>query len=100
MPESASSPAAEPAGATAPVDAAAGSPGDIDDQPTHVANEFADVTVRKVQTRNGVRLEIAAPRRGYVIQLCALELEALASQPKRALSDLLARPIPPDGDLG
>jgi hypothetical protein len=43
-----------------------------------IANEFAAVYVRKVHTRNGERLEIEAYRRGQLIRLDPLELEALA----------------------
>ncbi len=45
-----------------------------------IANEFASVHVRKVHTRNGERLEIESPRRGKLIRLDPLELEALACQ--------------------
>ena len=43
-----------------------------------IANEFASVHVRKVHTRNGERLEIESRRRGKLIRLDPLELEALA----------------------
>ena len=43
-----------------------------------IANEFAYVHVRKVNTRNGERLEIESPRRGSLIRLDPLELEAIA----------------------
>jgi hypothetical protein len=45
-----------------------------------LANEFAAVTLTKVRTRNGVRLEIHSPRAGALIRLDPLELEALALQ--------------------
>jgi len=43
-----------------------------------IANEFALVKVCKVHTPNGERLEIESPRRGRLIRLDPLELEAIA----------------------
>ncbi len=43
-----------------------------------IANEFALVKVSKVHTPNGERLEIESPRRGRLIRLDPLELEAIA----------------------
>jgi hypothetical protein len=62
---------------------------------TTVANEFAMVTVAKVQTRNGERLEIASPRLGFRIQLDAMELESLSWQPKEVFSQFLHTPYGP-----
>lgn len=76
--------------------AAEGSP--VTDQPgeeTTIANEFATVTVSKVYTRNGERLEIASPRLGYRIQLDPMELESLSWQPKETFSRLLYHPYGP-----
>jgi len=50
------------------------------EEPIEVANEFALVNVRKVHTRNGERLEIESPRRGRLIRLDPLELEAIACE--------------------
>lgn len=50
-----------------------------------IANEFAFVHVRKVHTRNGERLEIESPRRGSLIRLDPLELEAIACQDDESL---------------
>jgi hypothetical protein len=63
--------------------------------PVVVANEFAEVVVRRVSTRNGVRLEIFAPRLGRRIFLDALELEALTWQPPALFSELLEEPFGP-----
>jgi hypothetical protein len=63
-----------------------------------LANEFAVVTVRKVQTRNGVRLEIAAPRLGRSIQLCPVELESLTWQTSDTFSKFLETPFGPEGE--
>lgn len=62
----------------------------------HLANEFAEVRVRKVQTHNGVRLEIVAPKLDCAIRLCPLELEALSWQSPETLSELLKTPLGPE----
>jgi hypothetical protein len=64
-------------------------------EPIIIANEFAEVEVRKVHTRNGVRLEIRSPRAGYVVRLDALELEALSWQSPETFSRLLENPWGP-----
>lgn len=69
------------------------------DQPTiTIANEFAEVHIRKVFTRNGERLEIDAFRRNSRIQLDAVELESLSWQSHDAISKLLAASIGPEGE--
>ena len=55
-------------------------------EPITVANEFAEVEVRRVDTRNGTRLLISAPKTGRSISLDALELEALTWQNARTLT--------------
>jgi hypothetical protein len=67
-----------------------------DEHPLGLANEFAEVVVRKVRTRNGVRLEIAAPRLERRVLLCPLELEALTWQTSETFSRLLATPFGPE----
>jgi len=57
-----------------------------------IANEFAEVIVRKVLTRNGVRLEIRSLKGGHCVRLDALELEALSWQPTETFSKLLESP--------
>ncbi|GAA2621103.1 hypothetical protein SMC26_17210 [Actinomadura fulvescens] len=59
-------------------------------EPLVIANEFAEVLIEKVQTRNGVRLRIRAPHAGREILLCPLELEALTRQDHDLFSRLLA----------
>lgn len=54
-----------------------------------IANEFADVVVRRVATRNGMRLEIFSPRRGTRVRLDAVELDCLSYQPAETFSALL-----------
>jgi hypothetical protein len=58
-----------------------------------IANEFADVRVRKVTTGNGERLEISAPKRGYTIQLDAVQLESLTWQSPDTFSSFLRASI-------
>jgi hypothetical protein len=67
-----------------------------DDRWVELANEFAEVRVRRVHTRNGVRLEIAAPKLGRGILLCPLELEALTWQSSEVFSRMLATPFGPE----
>lgn len=68
--------------------------------PMTVANEFAEVTIRRVNTHNGVRLEVSSPRLGRAVRLDALQLEALTWQTPDAFSSLLADPFGPSPDLG
>jgi hypothetical protein len=56
-----------------------------------VGNEFADVVVRRVRTRNGTRLEIRSPRRGTVVRLDAVELDCLSYQDPEFFSAMLGR---------
>lgn len=66
-------------------------------EPIEIANEFATVLVRKVMTRNGVRLEIRSPKLGTAIRLDPLELESLTWQTHDTFARLLTHPYgPPD----
>jgi hypothetical protein len=65
-------------------------------EPLELANEFAEVRVRKVATRNGVRLEIIAPKLGRGIRLCPLELETLTWQSPETFSGFLSTPFGPE----
>jgi hypothetical protein len=67
-------------------------------EPLTVANEFAEVQVRRVDTRNGSRLLIIAPRSGRWISLDALEVEALTRQNTRTLTAMVGNdgPLLPD----
>jgi hypothetical protein len=68
-------------------------------EPLTVANEFAEVLVRRVDTRNGSRLLITAPRTGQWISLDALEVEALTRQNTRTLTAMVGNsygPLLPD----
>ena len=61
------------------------------DGPIVIANEFADVVVRRVPTRNGMRLDIWSPRRGTRILLDAVALDCLSYQEPELITELLAR---------
>jgi len=60
-----------------------------------LGNEFATVHVRKVFTRNGVRLDISSPRLGYSIRLDPLALESLTWQNIDVISKFLETPYGP-----
>jgi hypothetical protein len=68
-------------------------------EPISIANEFTEVVVRRVDTRNGSRLLISAPRSGQWITLDALEVEALTWQNPPTLAAMVANshaPLLPD----
>lgn len=54
-----------------------------------IANEFTEVLVRRVDTRNGSRLLVTAPRSGKWITLDPLEVEALTRQNSRTLEAMV-----------
>jgi len=66
------------------------------DDAIELANEYAAVQVRRVWTRNGVRLEIIAPQLGRAIRLCPLELESLTWQTPETFSEFLRTPFGPE----
>ena len=63
-----------------------------------LANEFTEVVVEQVRTRNGTRLRIFVPSSGREIMLCPLELEALTWQGHELFSALLRTPHGPEGE--
>jgi len=65
--------------------------------PISVGNEFADVRVRRVETRNGSRLLIESPKSGQWVALCPLELEALTWQNTATFSAMVGNPFGPLG---
>ncbi len=71
-------------------------------EPITVANEFTEVVVQRVDTRNGSRLLISAPKTGRWITLDALEIEALTRQNTRTLAAMVGNPdgplLPDDGE--
>jgi hypothetical protein len=60
-----------------------------------IANEFAQVRVSCLRTRNGARLLIESLKSSTSIALCPLELEALTWQDAATFSALLAHPFSP-----
>lgn len=60
-----------------------------------ITNEFATVTVRKVVTRNGERLEIASNGLGLKIILDSIQLESLTWQDRNLFSKFLETPMEP-----
>ncbi|HXB87660.1 dihydrodiol dehydrogenase [Mycobacterium sp.] len=71
-------------------------------EPLTVANEFTEAVVRRVDTRNGSRLLISAPKSGHWISLDALEVEALTRQNARTLAAMVGNSggplLPDDGE--
>ena len=68
------------------------------DRDFELTNEFATVRVRRVYTRNGVRLEISSPRLGSVVRLDPLSLESLTWQTSETFSRFLRHPYGPSDD--
>lgn len=70
-------------------------------EPLTVANEFTEVVVRRVDTRNGSRLLIVSPKSGRWITLDPLEVEALTWQNARTLAAMVGTmnaPLLPDDE--
>lgn len=70
-------------------------------EPLTVSNEFTEAVVRRVDTRNGSRLLITAPKSGRWITLDALEVEALTWQNAHTLAAMVGNvnaPLLPDVD--
>ena len=66
--------------------------------PLVVSNEFATVTVRKVRTRNGERLEIRSHSHDRAIRLDAIALEALTWSDALTVGQGLETPLGPEDD--
>jgi hypothetical protein len=60
-----------------------------------IGNEFAEVRVVRVETRNGSRLLIESPKSGQWVALCPLELEALTWQNTATFSAMVGNPFGP-----
>ena len=78
---------------TAHVDREPGAP--LDEDSFLVANEFAEVRVQRVRTRNGDRLLIESEKTGGRVTLCPLELQALTWQSTATFTAMLAKPWEP-----
>ena len=64
-------------------------------EPLMIANEFAEVRVVRVETRNGSRLLIESPKSGQWIALDPLEVEALTWQSTATFSAMIGNPFGP-----
>jgi len=60
-----------------------------------LGNEFAEIRVTKVETRNGSRLLIESPKSGQWVALCPLELESLTWQNTATFSAMIGNPFGP-----
>lgn len=69
-----------------------------DDEVWVLANEFAEVEIRRVRTGNGIRLSIRAPKLGYETLLDPVALETLTWQPPELFSRFLRSPFGPDSE--
>ncbi|WMY79952.1 hypothetical protein [Citricoccus sp. I39-566] len=63
--------------------------------PIVIANEFSEIHVTRVETRNGSRLMIKSPRSGQWVTLCPLELESLTWQTPATFSAMIGHPFGP-----
>lgn len=63
--------------------------------PIVIGNEFAEVRVSRVETRNGSRLLIESPKSGQWVTLCPLEVEALTWQNPDTFAAMIGNPFAP-----
>lgn len=64
-------------------------------EPLRIANEFSEIVVTRVETRNGTRLLIDSPKSGQWIALDPLELESLTWQTVHTFSAMISSPYEP-----
>jgi hypothetical protein len=64
-------------------------------EPIVIANEFSEVQITRIETRNGSRLLIKSPRSGQWVTLCPLELESLTWQAPATFSAMIGHPFGP-----
>lgn len=64
-------------------------------EPITIANEFAEIRVFRVETRNGARLMVESPKSGQWITLDPLELESLTWQTRATFSAMVGHPYGP-----
>lgn len=64
-------------------------------EPLVIANEFAEVRVHRVDTRNGSRLLVESPKSGQWVALDPLEMEALTWQNTATFSAMIGNPFGP-----
>ena len=65
-----------------------------------ISNEFTTVTVRKIRTRNGERLELRSAAQERSITLDALALEALTWSNALEVGEGLSTPMGPEDNDG
>ncbi len=63
--------------------------------PLVIANEFSEIKVSHVETRNGSRLLIESPKSGQWVALDPIELEAITWQTTQTFSAMIASPFEP-----
>ncbi|TLP71209.1 hypothetical protein FEF27_12600 [Nesterenkonia sphaerica] len=67
----------------------------IKGEPIVLGNEFSEVRVLLIETRNGLRLMIEVPSSGQWVTLDPLELEALTWQTPATFSAMVGEPFAP-----
>ena len=64
-------------------------------EPITLGNEFSEVRISRIDTRNGARLLIESPKSGHWVALCPLEVEALTWQNTAVFSAMIGNPGAP-----
>lgn len=64
-------------------------------EPLTLGNEFSEIRVSKVLTRNGARLLVESPKSGQWVTLDPLELESLTWQNTATFSAMVGNPFAP-----
>lgn len=64
-------------------------------EPIVLANEFSEIRVVRVETRNGSRLLIDSTKSGQWVALCPLELESITWQNTATFSAMIGHPNAP-----
>ena len=64
-------------------------------EPLTIANEFAEVRVDRVDTRNGSRLLVESPKSGQWVALDPMQMEALTWQNTATFSAMIGNPFGP-----
>lgn len=70
-------------------------PGGTPEAAISLGNEFAEIRVSRLETRNGSRLLIESTRTGQWVALCPLELESLTWQSPQTFSEMIGHPMEP-----
>jgi hypothetical protein len=78
-----------------PPAASAGPVGVRRGEPITLGNEFSEVRISRIDTRNGARLLIESPKSGRWVALCPLEVEALTWQGTATFSAMIGNPFAP-----